>query len=648
ERVTFVSVERLSDARAVLDAIGRQFVAGYSVAMAEAGGGDALLPVKNALLKRQTLLVIDNFESLIALAGSDPTNEEAVREIVNLVHELANVGETWLITTSRETLQTPLDGNELRLGALDWREARELLVNVLRDKGIEPAHEGKPAEEMEEVLTSLIEAVGRHARSLVLLGPNIAGKGIEATRDAIRQEMVALEKQFPEDRERSLLASVRISLSRLDEATRKKIAPLCVFRQAARIEAMAHVLEIKAEDAREMCDKLVALGLADMNVSDLLPDPALREVLALDLDAAMRERAEKRWREVMQALAAYLYPKQFQDAHIALHGARVALIDLLDALDATIGEVHVGAVSADTAMEFAITLESLVSFIGQPRALARVRTVRKMLTELLPEWSHARFNAESEEVERCFEVGDIQAALEMALHIHQQAEAAGDAYPEAAYDRAIASLRLGRGLQKVGRSKQALGVLDEALKRLNALADGGNTDAARMVPAALIKQGDALCDLRQFDAAADKYEQVIQRVAQLGAVHSAAVVRGQLGMVRLQQHRFVEALEAYQQARQDFEMLGERASVAKTWHQIGMVHIEAGQFQAAEHAYKESLRLEVSLGNRAGEASALGQLGTLYQLQDRFEHAVPLHQQAIALYQELRNAAKVSLWQSNL
>lgn len=71
ERAAVVSVERLSDARAVLDAIGRQLVAGYSVATSEAGAGDALLPVKDALRERQSLLVIDNFESLIALAGKD-------------------------------------------------------------------------------------------------------------------------------------------------------------------------------------------------------------------------------------------------------------------------------------------------------------------------------------------------------------------------------------------------------------------------------------------------------------------------------------------------------------------------------------------------------------------------------------------------
>jgi len=122
DRVAFVSVERLSDARAVLDVLGRQLIPGFSIAMADAVGmNKGLMDVKSALLQKRTLLVVDNLESLLALAGNDPTNAEAVREIVELVHELGQVGQTWLITTSRESLPAPLDEHVLPLGSLGLR-----------------------------------------------------------------------------------------------------------------------------------------------------------------------------------------------------------------------------------------------------------------------------------------------------------------------------------------------------------------------------------------------------------------------------------------------------------------------------------------------------------------------------------------------
>ncbi|MBK9263680.1 MAG: CHAT domain-containing protein [Polyangiaceae bacterium] len=649
ERVAFVSVERLSDARAVVDAIGRQLVSGFSVATADAKGMDqGKLAVKSALLQRPTLLVVDNFESLIALSGKDPTNAQAVQAIVNLVRELADVTGTWLITTSRESLPAPLDGYELRLDSLDRREARELLVNVLRDRGIEPPREGKAAEDMENVLASLIEAVRGHARSLVLLGPTLATRGIAVTRDAVAREMVALEKRSPGDRENSLLASVRLSLARLDEATRKKLGPLCVFRQAAPVPIMAHVLEIEPDDALELCRQLVALGLADANGAYLLPDPALGEVLALELDAAARAAAETRWREGMRAFAGFLYEQHFQDASIAAQGTTIALLDLLDALEATAAQAKASIMSVDAAMQLATSLEQLVSKIGQPRALSRVRTVREALTKLLPAWSHARFSAEAQHVDRLLEVRNMRGAFDAAKRLRDQAEAAGDVYPEAAYDRAMAWAQLGRVLKEGHASQESLGILEEARTRFATLAAAGDTDAVRMENVCIKERGDALRALGQLDAAAAKYEQAIGLHEKRGDKRAVATGRGQLGTVRLMQRRFGEALELWQENRRQFEALGEPAGVAIAWHQIGIVHQEAGNFAAAEHAYKESLRLTVSLGNRAGEAGTLGQLGNLYHEQGRLEDAVALYRQVVALYETLGDVASASLFLYNL
>src|SRR5262249_22527012 len=78
--------------------------------------------------------------------------------------------------------------------------------------------------------------------------------------------------------------------------------------------------------------KLVAVGLADAEGPYLLPDSGLGAALSGELAAAEREAAEQRWFEATVELVGFLYEQQFQDAKVALHGARVALTDLLAAL----------------------------------------------------------------------------------------------------------------------------------------------------------------------------------------------------------------------------------------------------------------------------------------------------------------------------
>ncbi|HRI71634.1 MAG TPA: CHAT domain-containing protein, partial [Polyangium sp.] len=649
ERVAFVSVERLSDARAMLDAVGRQLVQGYSVATADVIAPDkAMRDVKNALLEKRTLLVVDNFESLIALADKDLTTAEAVRDIVNLVHELAEVTDTWLITTSRETLPGSSNNEEMRIHSLEPPDARELLANVLREKGIEPPCEREGAEELERAITSLIEAVRGHARSLVLLGPNIAGRGIEATREAIQREMVALEKRYPGDRERSLLASVRVSLDRVDSTTRKKIAPLCVFRQAAPVPILADVLQLEPEDAVDLCNMLVELGLAVMIGPYLLPEPALGEALLLEMDPGALETSEGRWRDGMEGFAVVLHEQRFQDTNIALPSATITLIDLVDALDATLREVQAQTLSAEEAMNFATNLEHLVSSIGQPRALARVRRVREELTKRLCGWSHAQYLAAAYQVDQLLEAGNIRAALDAAVQLRDRTNAEGDIYPGAAYDRATACCRLGRVLRRTGSAEQAFTVLEVARKQFSALAEVGGANAARMEGVCMTEQGDALRALGKLEAATAKYEDSARRGAEIKDMRMVAVAYQQLSTVLRKQGRFQDALEACQQTRELCEVLGEPQSLATVWHQLGRVHEEMGNFLAAEHAYKESLRLEVALGNRAGEADTLGQLGNVYRSLRRLEDATAFYRQAIMLHDALGDAAVASSYQNNL
>jgi len=71
-------------------------------------------------------------------------------------------------------------------------------------------------------ITELVEAVDRHARALVLLTPEITRSGVRATTENLHQLMAELHARHPDDREKSLYASVELSLRRLPHELREQ------------------------------------------------------------------------------------------------------------------------------------------------------------------------------------------------------------------------------------------------------------------------------------------------------------------------------------------------------------------------------------------------------------------------------------------
>ena len=145
-RAAFVSVETDSNIAAVLDAIGRQLVPGFSVATFD-DLEKAKLPVERALAEQSTLLVVDNMESILLppfLETPEALSEDARRElnaILRLCARLNAKGDTRLVFTSRESLPAPFDAERHRreLHQLDREDAVKLVERVLNREGAAPA-----------------------------------------------------------------------------------------------------------------------------------------------------------------------------------------------------------------------------------------------------------------------------------------------------------------------------------------------------------------------------------------------------------------------------------------------------------------------------------------------------------------------------
>jgi tetratricopeptide (TPR) repeat protein len=628
-RGAFVRLDEDGDARKVLFAIGGQLVPNYhSRAAVDADVARQL--VEYTLREEATVIVLDNMESVLAPApGSEASlafEPETLPGILELCRSLGKIGETRLIFTSREALPAPFAGNVQRIGRLDRVDAIRLVGRVLGEGKWMP-HSVDEAGSEEEV-GELVDAVGCHARAVTLLTGEVAASGVGRANEKIHEMMASLEKKHPGERERSLLASVELSLRRLPVETRRKMRPLGVFQGGGYVGVMAMVLSLDVETDEEIvfARELVGVGLAEqLGFGYLRLDPALAPALLAEMTRDEREAARAGWADAMASLMNFLYEQFFKDINLAVNLALLESANLLSALE----YLRLKAAPERVAL-LAGRVERFVAALGRPRVLARVTEIRAEAAQKLSAWSHVSFEAESSAAERLLEQARYYEAERAARSILERAQAAGEeSYDGAAYDLAFVHVLVGRTLKFSGSAEEAITNHDEGRRRFDAL---GKT---RMANVALSGKADCLTSLGRYEEAATAYEEASGRAEELHDIRHTAVTQFQLATVRMFQERYSEALEVFEKTRKIFEKLGEPSSVAIAWHQIGSVHQKAGQYEAAESAYQDSLKIKVQMSDGPAEAMTLGQLGTLYAQMGRREDAVRLFRQAAELFAQV-------------
>ena len=458
--------------------------------------------------------------------------------------------------------------------------------------------------------------------------------------------MAELHRRHPDDRERSLFASVELSLRRLPTEFRAKLGPLAVFQGGGYLPAIAQVLGLDSEKNEE--DRL-AQALDDVGLAEALPyrylrfDPALAPALRSELTDAAWSAAEAAWGEAMAQFARFLYQQWFQDAKLAAALTCFDLANLLAALEfryrTAAGATALPAGSAPTAGSFdnvvvmATRLETLLEPLDRRRALARVVDIRRRAAQQLGKWARAHVLSESASVDRLLDTGRFAEAVEAVQRQLACAQLAGEsAYAGAHTDLACSHFLLGRTLRRAGYTDAALASLAEAERRFAAYTAAGDANAARMTLVCLTERASCLSDLGRLEEAAQVYAATIPAAENKGDRRSVAVLMFELGKVQSLQGLYPEALATYCAALQSFAEFGEDKMIGNAWHEIGIVHWKCEAYAAAEDAYLHSLAIKVQSGDRAGEALTLAELGNLATKRGRPEDALGFHFQAATTF----------------
>jgi tetratricopeptide (TPR) repeat protein len=698
DQAVFVSVEDLSDVRSIIDSIGQQLLNNYSVAeFGEDIWDAALQPIDRKLKENRTVIVFDNMESIIPQRhGSMIIDHQIIEDLYQLSHHLLCVTHTRIIFTTREPLPEPFNktGQICHLGRLPTTDAIKLVNAAMKQAQCKPKENKEPEDGSPDPdVERLVESVNCHARSLVLLAPNVEKLGVDKTGDALNKLMAELHEQYPDDRERSLYASVELSLRWLPEDVRQSVNMLAVFHGGvnARVwstmsdqdESMEQLLKqhlanhsgneagllkklknfgaslimkVRSQmkqtasqstslSFQKLQTELTRTGLAQPYPhGHMRLHPALSPYLKTQLSSDDIASAQKKWAQGMKSLAKFLYEQQFENAQLSAELTLLELPNLMALLDDTRQKEQ-----AEEIVDIAVRIEDLLQTLGRRQILQQVVTVREKAEKGLKAWNNTSFNAAKNQIERLLEKGSLGFAQTAAQDLLKKSLAAGeDAYPDAAYNIGVANFLLGCILEMSGASEPALTYLESARTQFDRLGQDGNKNAQRMASACLTERGNCLRDLNRLDEAAAAYEESIAIFEKLGDLRWTAVGKGQLGTVRKDQKQYAEALTAYESAIQSFESLGEPASVAVIWHQMGMVHEDSNNYPAAETAYRKSLGIRVQHNIKGDEAASLGQLGNLFNKMGQLEDAVTFYRQAADIYVALENMAKEGIQRNNL
>jgi tetratricopeptide (TPR) repeat protein len=623
--IAYAHADDASDPRALLDALGRQLLpTGEHWAVGQYPTlWQALDHLRQTLRPRPILIVLDQIECWPA-----EHDEAFARFWKDLVNEWPALRLVALGRTGPPSFAQPWA--QMRLAPLDETDAITLIGQALIAAG-----EGPPAADSGagfRQLRELAALAGGHPGALLRVAHEIGVRGASAALRLLRPLRADLLRRHDDDPQWPLYLALELDLRRLPVSARDPLAVLAFFKDGVNRIALERALELDTPTTNALCARLIALGLAeDRGYGHLRFDPALVRYLDGQLDPNQRAAWRERWRAGMEYFLAELYQQHFKDSARAKRLLRLELPNLLALLRD--GQQNT---PAEQAARMVSQLEQLLASLGIASVLAEAAAARERAGQALLGWSRARFETERLRIERLRDDGALENALQAARQVLRQCQEAGrDAYPGAAYDWARAHFQLGKLLKMASAAEPAARELTEARQRFQALADAGNTNAARMAAVADAETGDCLSYLRRLQDAAAAYEAALAHIAP-GAVNpTVAANQLQLGLVRQRQGQYADAAVLYDAARRTFEKLGEPESAARAWRQLGLARKLNGEMGPALKACQQALYLYEQQRNRAGVAEILGELGHLHQVLDQLEEAVLAYRRMADLYAEL-------------
>ncbi|WP_339137665.1 MAG: tetratricopeptide repeat protein [Candidatus Electrothrix sp. GW3-4] len=587
-----------------------------------------------SLAQTPTLLILDNLESLAA--------DNTLAELLDAALPWSEAGASRVLLTSRQPDCNhpgyPLAGDyrhqTLALAGLQAHDAVDWFDSLRR---LPPRTRLKRPRR--DVLINLFRKVGFHPLSISLLAQQLKVRG---PADVGERLEALLEEQPVNQADRSLLASLELSIERLPAQCREWLPRLGVF-QGGCLEAMVEdITGLKEADWQELRNHLLIAGLmqaervAESDATFLRFHPTLAPALWQRLDREEQAELLARYWQAYYGLSNELYKMDRTNPHAARALARYELPNLLRAVHSALQTDK-----TEEGVDFAERVNKFLYFFGLRRDAEELTEAAGRAGSAVG--SQAWYLAQSNLGEQLRQNGQPGAAAQVFADILAGLE------ETPSYNRCLTLGRLGRCFEVQGQPGQAERRYRQELEELAQLEQ--DDGVRRQTGLAWTDLADVLVAQGEYSKAKEAYQAGLEIAEEQGDKRQTGVVLGQLGTLAKEQDELAEAEERYKEALTLFQRINEPASEAVFWHQLGLVYQQAKHWEAAEQAYRQAARLKEEQGLLAGNNAAggsWGQLALLCKATGRLAEAEQWYSKALTVFQSAEDWPNVSRTLSNL
>ena len=602
------------------------------------GGERPLLDsLKERLRTRHMLLVLDNFEQVVAAAP--------------LVAELlADSPQVKVLATSREALHlseeyefplTPLDVPDIRnlpqIEPLSQYAAVQLFIQ--RAKALKPdfsvTNENAPAvAEICYRLDGLPLAIELAAARIKLLSP----EAILARLESRLKLLTGGARDLP-FRQQTLRNTIDWSYDLLDAAERKLFCRLAVFVNGFTLEAAEVVGNASGDLEVDVFDGIASLLDKSLLQHEQEQGHESRFVMLETLREYAREKLAGAGEMVQTQdnhLNFFLYLVETAAPQMQGAGQEIWL-QRFEAEHDNLRAALQWSQQADDA-EIGLRLVTVLWRFWEVRGY--LSEGRQWLEEMLARSggvSALRAKALTGAGALARNQGDYQQATDRLSQSLALQRELGD-------QPGIASAlsNLGRVLYLRGDYKGAIAPLEESLAIRRHLGD------RQGMANSLGHLGLVLKALGDYERAIPLHEESLALQRELADKRGIAIALSNLGFVRYDQGENSRAAALFEESLALRRELGDKPGIAADINNLGRVTQAQRNYARAMSLFEESLALQRELGDQTGIATGLNNLGTVVHDQGLYEQASEFYSQSLAIYRQQGNQAGVALVLNNL
>lgn len=565
---------------------------GYAISTLGTILGVSLIDAKAAtaaLAATPTLLILDNLEAVSA---------QAVVGLLDAARTWSEAGSSHVLVTTRQP----------DLGHPEWLTQGSIRCRYLSLRGLQPEDARDWFQELmklppeptvplpsRDALDELFGKVGFHPLSIGVLANVLKTRRIAEVGERLAEIL--------KDEKDPLVASLNLSLERLDPALRALLPKLGVFQGGA-LEPM--VTEVTGLNGKQWAALRGGLEHTGLVRAEALPGaapylrfhPTLAPALWSRLSDEERDDLTARHRAKYYDLSGFLH---FQDSKAIGPTRAITRAELPNLMAAVFATLEVGAPHSAA---FARLVDQCLYHFQMTRD--REALARQVQAQAGERGTETWYLVRQQLGDQLSGVGRLEEAKVVYADI---LSALSDA---PSLRRGVTLIRLAGCHRKQGRATESEKLIRQGLTEIEGLEQ--TREVRRMTAVLQTDLSKTLLQRGDLPGARAAIEAGLAIVKELGDQREVAQCMFELGRIAVSTGKLTEAEALYRSALRVVEAVGELGSVSAIWHSLGEVYLRQGEFLKAENAIRTAAHIRERGGDLDQAAASWSHLGNLMRV----------------------------------